>query len=81
VWAVPFRQLRCRSTDTLCTLIYRLHHASAVFPPGGGLWHTVVFLRMALHHATRTLFSFQGTETSVPVLSSLSLNSLTMSIQ
>ncbi len=60
VWAVPFRQLRCRSTDTLCTLMYRLHHASAVFPPGGGLWHTVVFLPGALRSRTRTLFSLAG---------------------
>lgn len=30
------------------------------------LVNTVVFLRLALRQATRTLFSSQGTETSIP---------------
>ena len=74
-WAVPFRRLRGPEDPRyFCTLSGRLHLTSAFFARGGGLWHAVAFLRMVLRHATRTLFSFQGTETSVPELSRLSLS-------
>jgi hypothetical protein len=47
-----------RSSSYLRSVLYSIAH----------WFNTVVFLRMALRHATRTLFSFQGTTKIIPYL-------------